>query len=62
MSSEPLKVKDFAESLKDSDAKSYQERLIEDLERSDVSDHGIHLESNGLLLEPVKWDIIIELR
>ena len=58
---ELLKVKDSVELLRDSDVKNYQERLIEVLERLDVLDHGIHQESNGLLLELVKWDTIIEL-
>lgn len=57
---EPLKVKDFVESSKDSVVRNYQENHIEVLERSDVLDHGIHQESNGLLPELVKWVIIIE--
>jgi hypothetical protein len=55
------KVKDSAVLLRDLDARNFQERLIEVLEKLDVSDHGIHLESNGLLLELVKWVTIIEL-
>ncbi len=61
MSSEPLRVRDSVVSLKDSELKSYQERLIEVLEKLVVLDHGIHLESNGLLLELVNLGTIIEL-
>ena len=60
MSWEPPKVRDSAELLRDLDARNCQERLIEVLERSVVSDHGTHLESNGLLLELVKWVTITE--
>lgn len=60
MSSEPPKVKDSLESLKDLMSKNSPERLIEVSERSDVLELGILQESNGLLPELVNLVIIIE--
>ncbi len=56
-----LKVRDSVVLLRDLVVRNFQERLTEVLEKLDVLDHGIHLESNGLLPELVKWVITIEL-
>lgn len=62
MSSEPPRVTDSPESSRDSVSESYQERLTEVSERSVVSDHGTHPESNGPLPDAVNSVTIKEPR
>lgn len=59
---ELLKEKDSVESLRDSGARSFLEKHIEDSERLGVLDLGILLGFSGLLPEPDKWGTIIEQR
>jgi hypothetical protein len=57
-----LKVKDSQELLKDGVLDTYKKNLTEVIEKSDVLVLGIQQELPGLLLEPVKVVISIELK
>lgn len=59
---EPPRVTDSPESLRDLESENYQERPTEVSERLVVSDHGIHQEFNGPLLDAVSSVTIRELK
>lgn len=58
---ESPKVKDSKVSLKDLELNIYKRNLTEVTEKSDVLEHGTHLELDGLFLEPVNSVITTEL-